>query len=246
MRLETRVDAPSDLAAEDRNQLFDLMVRHYAGVGRAPFERDLAEKTWVIRLLDPATGDVCGFSTQMVLEAQLAGRPVRALFSGDTIVDRRCWGSTALPIAWGRLAVSLVEREPQVDWYWMLICKGFRTYRFLPVFFREFFPRHDAPWPRALRDIRDQLAKQKFGAAFDATAGIVQAERETYTVPLNDDGNAVRRDDRHIAFFLDQNPGHVRGDELCCLAPLSRENFTAAGRRLMATPEFQLGRHESW
>ena len=41
--------------------------------------------------------------------------------------------------------------------------------------------------------------------------------------------------DPHIAFFLDRNPGFVRGDELVCLTRIDDRNLTPAGRR-MARP----------
>jgi hypothetical protein len=39
--------------------------------------------------------------------------------------------------------------------------------------------------------------------------------------------------DPHVDFFARRNPGHPRGDELCCLAPLTRGNFTAAAWRVI-------------
>jgi hypothetical protein len=39
--------------------------------------------------------------------------------------------------------------------------------------------------------------------------------------------------DPHVCFFLARNPGHASGDELCCLAPLTRANFTPAAYRVI-------------
>jgi hypothetical protein len=39
-----------------------------------------------------------------------------------------------------------------------------------------------------------------------------------------------------VRFFIERNPGHARGDELCCLAPLTRENFTRAAYRTIGPP----------
>ena len=36
-----------------------------------------------------------------------------------------------------------------------------------------------------------------------------------------------------VRFFGGRNPGHARGDELCCLAPLTRTNFTEAAFRVI-------------
>src|SRR5436309_2239183 len=130
-----------------RDAMFALMERHYENVHRARFDADLDEKDWVILLRDRGTGEIGGFSTQMLLDADVDGRPIKALFSGDTIVDRDRWGDSALSHVWGRLALALIDRAGETELYWFLISKGFRTYRFLPVFFHEFYPRHDRPTP---------------------------------------------------------------------------------------------------
>jgi hypothetical protein len=44
---------------------------------------------------------------------------------------------------------------------------------------------------------------------------------------------AARLKDPAVALFASLNPGHVAGDELCCLTVLSAENLTRAGRRLL-------------
>ena len=38
-----------------------------------------------------------------------------------------------------------------------------------------------------------------------------------------------------IEFFVRSNPGHAQGDELVCVAPISRSNLTRAGHRLLET-----------
>jgi hypothetical protein len=43
----------------------------------------------------------------------------------------------------------------------------------------------------------------------------------------------ARLRDPFVRFFHERNPGHVRGEELCCLAPLTRENFTPAAYRVI-------------
>ena len=123
------------------------MDRHYEHVRRPAFDADLDEKQWVILLSDPATDEIRGFSTQVVLHTEAEGRPIRALFSGDTIVDRAHWGDPTLAHVWGRLALSLIDAAAEEEFYWFLISKGYKTYRFLPLFFREFYPRHDAATP---------------------------------------------------------------------------------------------------
>ncbi len=47
--------------------------------------------------------------------------------------------------------------------------------------------------------------------------------------------------DPHVSFFVRRNPGHARGDELCCLAPLTRANFTPAAYRVIGPEPAPLG-----
>ncbi len=208
--------------------MLQLMEQHYEDVGPAAFEADLAEKQWVIQVRD-GSGELCGFSTQMLLDAVVAGRTVKALFSGDTIIDRRHWGDRALTHAGGQLAMSLLDKWIDAELYWFLISQGFRTYRFLPVFFRDFYPRYDVPTPGAIRRVIDALAIKKFGTQYDSSAGVIR----TPTYRLREGLAAERSRDPHVNFFIERNPGHAQGDELCCIARLSRDNFTEAAYRVL-------------
>jgi hypothetical protein len=242
MKLSARLIATAEVTAAQRGEMFALMDRHYAGVRRGVFEADLDEKRWVILVNDPDGGPLCGFSTQTLLEVEVRGRPVTALFSGDTIIDRDRWGDQALAHVWGRLALSLIDSLPDRELYWFLISKGYKTYRFLPVFFHEFYPRHDVPTPSEAAAILGALGQARFPDEHDAAAGVVRAGPWQYHLR---DGLAPvtveRLHDPHVRFFQERNPGHVRGDELCCLAPLTRGNFTRAAYRVIGPEPAAVG-----
>ena len=79
----------------------------------------------------------------------------------------------------------------------------------------------------------DELAAQRFGGEYCPELGI--ARFAVGATPLRDgvaDVNAERLRDPHIAFFVERNPGWVRGDELVCLTRVHPDNFTGAGRRM--------------
>lgn len=202
-----------ELTGHEQGGMFDLMQEYFAGVTADLFARDLAEKNWVILLEDD--GQIRGFSTLLVRDG--------VVHSGDTIVHRDAWGSNALARTW---LEAIRELRPQ---YWLLITSGFRTYRFLPVFWKEFWPRHDATERPALLET---LARERFGDRY--AGGIVRFE---YPQVLRNGLKEVppsRLTNPHVNFFLRANPGHACGDELACLCPLAAENQTAAGRRLVA------------
>lgn len=234
MKLKALIIPAARLTPSRRDEMFELMVRHYENVYRTTFLADLAEKQWSILLVDPATDRLCGFSTQMLLETEVDGAPVRALFSGDTIVAREHWGDPALAGAFGRLSLSLMDRYAGADLYWFLISKGYKTYRFLPLFFREFYPRYDIPTPQWIEQLIDALAWQKFPRSYDAAAGLVRADGiKDRLRPGVADLTTERLRDPHVRFFAQRNPGHGCGEELCCLAPLTRDNFTRAAWRVI-------------
>jgi hypothetical protein len=234
MKLSGRLVTIAQLSATERDAMFALMDRHYVNVRRPIFDADLDEKQWVIEVCDGVSGGLCGFSTQRLLDVQVEGRAVKALFSGDTIIDREHWGDQALVHIWGRLALSLIDGHPGTELYWFLISQGYKTYRFLPIFFHEFYPRHDVATPSWAAPVIAALARSRFGEAYDADTGVIRTSDAQYRLRAGiADITAERLGDPHIRFFQARNPGHACGDELCCLAPLTRANFTRAAYRVI-------------
>jgi hypothetical protein len=210
--------------------MFHLLAQHFDGVTPAQFTRDLAEKNWVI--LIRRSGHLVGFTTLLIYETSFVGEPVSVVYSGDTIVAPEAWGSSALARGWITAVNQLRERYRRGKYYWLLLTSGFRTYRFLPVFWREFFPRINAVTPTHIQRLRDHLAIERFGAQYDATCGIVRFHQPQRLQGGLKNVPVERTIDPHVAFFLARNPGHARGDELACLTELCAENLTAAGRRM--------------
>ncbi len=224
------------LQAETRQQMYNLLARYYTNVTHPQFEHDLAEKEWIALLTDQA-GAVQGFSTLMRLRVVVDEQMVLAFFSGDTIINRPYWGETTLPRTLARHAFALAAEEHRASdmpVYWFLISSGYKTYRYLAVFFREFYPTYQHSTPPAIRRIIDTLAELKYGADYDAQRGVVYPPSAT---PLRSgiaDITPHRLKNPHIAFFVAANPGHIHGEELACLTALSPDNLTPAGRRLLA------------
>lgn len=229
-----RIVLNRDVTSLMRRDMFSLMTQYYDDVGREEFERDLSEKLWILELTDSQTGRLCGFSTQMLFPAAVGERTVFALFSGDTIVDEPYRRRNPLAGLWGRLALGLMERFPPGDLYWFLISKGYKTYRFLPLFFREFHPRFDKPTPRELSDATAAFARWKCGESYNDERGVVVAKPGSCRLSANTAAiTPTRLRDPHVRFFCKQNPGHAAGDELCCLAPLTPDNFTPAAWKVI-------------
>lgn len=116
----------------------------------------------------------------------------------------------------------------------MLFTSGFRTYRFLPLFWRDFYPQYDLPTPETWQRILDELAAKKIGSQYNRLTGVVRFPRPQRLASILAGIPAGRLDDPHVAFFAIRNPMHAAGDELVCLCELTPQNLTAAGRRMAA------------
>jgi hypothetical protein len=220
------------LSTAHRDEMHALLAQHFCGVTREQFDHDLEEKNWVVEIR--RDDRLLGFSTLLVEQAEFDGIPLTAIYSGDTIMAPETWGSPALARTWIAAVNHLRAAFPDQACYWLLLTSGFRTYRFLSVFWREFFPRYDLITPSHSARLLDHLAKKRYGPSFDPVSGIVRFPRpqklrgELATVPPG------RVNDPHIACFLARNPGHAAGDELVCLAEICARNLTPAGRRMLA------------
>lgn len=229
---ETLYMPRAELNVRQENGMFELLSRHFAGVTPVQFQRDLAEKNWVVLL--ERDSRLVGFSTILAYETSFEGEAVSVIYSGDTVVAPEAWNSPALSRAWIACVRELRQSYPRGKYYWLLLTSGFRTYRFLPVFWREFYPRFDALIPPDRKSLLDFLAKERFGPEYDLENGIVRFCRPQQ---LRDRVNLIpaKVSDPHISFFLKKNPGYVSGDELASLTELSDENLSPAGRRMIRT-----------
>lgn len=222
----------ASLRESERGAMRDLLARHFESVDDEVFERDLSAKDRVV-LVEKPDGELVGFSTFAYHAAEVGGRRAWIVYSGDTIVDPSVWNEGRLARAWIRSMLAIHSPNSDEPLYWLLIVSGYRTYRFLPVFFREFWPRHDRTTPREARTAIETLARSRFDGGYDPERGIVRLPRPSVLreglrgIPIH------RRRNPHVAFFSRSNPDHERGDELVCLTEVCPHNLTRAGRRVL-------------
>jgi hypothetical protein len=235
--MKARLVATQNLHPYERDSMYELLQTHFEGTQPEVFAADLAQKNWVVLLEDEQI--LKGFSTLLLYKTQFNGKIITIIYSGDTIVDPSAWTSSVLPRAWISAVQYLRQRYASGPLYWLLISSGYRTYRFLPTFWQQFYPRYDLPTPPTLAALIDFLCWNQFQHHYDEAAGVIrlsqpQALREGLRqIPVE------RLSDPHVAFFLQRNPGYVQGDELVCLTEITEANLTAAGRR-MWNAEFRL------
>lgn len=211
-----------DVSAVDADTLdraWQLFDECYAHAQRDRFERDFADKQSVILLSDRCNA-LRGFST---FEFSAHGQSL-VLFSGDTVIQPAFWGQPALPRAFARLLVTHKMEKPERPLYWFLISKGFRTYRMFARSFARATPtrRQDH---QDLLQLLHAVASERFGSEYDPAVGLIRyREQHEYVRESLAAVPSTRADDPDVAYFLERNPGHIRGDELACLAEVRLED----------------------
>ncbi len=226
MPLTSTIVAVSKVPDRQKEAMFALHRRYFCKLTHETFLRDMNEKDWVIVLRDADA--VVGFSTLQIIRITVDGTERVFLFSGDTIVDSAHRQRSTLAGSFGHVMLRLMAECRARPVYWFLISKGYRTYRFLPLYFNRFYPACTWETPAGHARLLRAAAREKFGEAFDDTAGLVrrgdQGDRlrpEMCRIP------AGRRKDPHVRFFLDKNPNFHMGDELACIADVREDNLNA-------------------
>lgn len=230
--MKGRLVACSCLSGQEKESMFGLFRGFFVDASAAIFEADLAEKDWVV-LVESSSSIIRGFTTFSISATRFQKGPIRVLYSGDTVVHPDARGSGALIRTWLAAVDGLARKHPSVPLYWLLIVSGYRTYRYLPVFWKEYYPRFDKPLLSESRALRDALAQKRFGSRFDPQTGIARLLVPQVLRAGLADVPPGRQRDPHVAYFCRQNPGYQAGDELVCLTELNSSNLTPAGWRML-------------
>ncbi len=222
-----------DLSNREKSAMYALFESYYSAVTFEQFHSDLNTKHYCI-LLKSVDEKIQGFTTLEVIpfcdnsdanEVDSAVTGV-ALYSGDTILHHDYWGDQTLPWAWCKLAGKLKAQAPETPLYWFLIVKGHKTYRYLPIFTRRFYPNHKVSTPTEMQIRIDLLARKKFGDAYKPESGIIQFDKSKGH--LNDALTEIPSHlikNPHVSFFLEKNKHYDNGDELVCITELCESNM---------------------
>lgn len=229
--LYSEVTQPAKLSASSRENMFRIMDCYYQNMKRGKFESDLDEKTYVI-LLKNSEETIVGFTTLLLWDINVDGVVIKGLYSGDTIVHKTYWGQTQLQAALGKLMLQICREHPDTPVYWLLSSKGYKTYCLLPLYFLHFYPAYCQETPCFEKKVIDAYGTLKFGNDYNPATGVAvnRGERDYLRAGVAEvTENKVAN--RHIEFFLRQNPGFSNGDELICIARVAKDNVRPVVRR---------------
>jgi hypothetical protein len=222
-RLHAETVGLERLNQADRERMYQLMCRYYDDVARAQFFHDLSKKHAVIVLRDDESWQIQGFSTLVKLKKRIGGRNVRAIFSGDTIVEKRFWGQTALAKEFLRYLWVEKLRRPFAPLYWLLISKGYKAYLLMANNFGEHYPRFERPTPKSRQRILDVFCTRLYPGRYDRESGVIRFERapsrlKEGVAPI---GERLLRENPRVAHFQKLNPRWRDGEELACIARMT-------------------------
>jgi len=215
----------SDLDGASIEAMFNIFSRYFTEISKEKFLNDLYEKDCALVLLDSKKA-IQGFTTIKFIEIEIAGKRIRAIFSGNTILEKEYWGKSDIARSWMEYMLAEKEKDPEIPLYWFLICSGYKTYKMLANYANNFYPRWDCETPANIKEIIDHLAQKRFGSDYDPVSGIIKFSntgerlRGEYSVIA-----PILLIDPHIEFFARLNPGHNLGHELACLAEVKLENL---------------------
>lgn len=221
------------LTSAQRDRMFQIFTSYFDGADRSAFDNDLDEKNWAVVLVDPDLDELFGFSTLRLIEDVVDGVPIRAFFSGDTIIDLSYRACMALEKTWMRFTFTHALSNPHYKYYWFLIVNSYRSFRYLPVYAKNYYPNPDQRIPEFERNVLDQLAVKRYGDEYDPQMGVIRLKNWCKLRPgVGDIGEKELRDAR-IAFFAQCNPEWMHGTELACLTELSLQNVNPVGMRIL-------------
>ena len=171
-RLKAVIVPAALLTPDDQAIMFELMREYYQAITAREFLADLSRKDSVVLLKD-AAGAIRGFSTVAAFRVNLDGQPFCAVFSGDTVIDRRYWGERALGKAFLRRLFAEKIKSPFEPLYWLLISKGYKTYLMMANNFAEHYPRFEKPTPSRAKSILDSCYSTLYPETYDSSRGVI-------------------------------------------------------------------------
>ena len=218
--LNGQVKPISDCSQQEIEKMFSLMAEFYDNVDKQVFLKDFFNKDYCLTLYHETDGLV-GFTTQKLLDVDINGKTVHGMFSGDTIIHKDYWGSTELFRVWAQFWFEFAEQYD--EFYWFLICKGYKTYRIMPLFWNEFYPSYKVETPPYEQSIIDAYAQLLYPGEYNRITGVIEykSTKDKLKAGIADVGEHELKN-KDIAYFCMKNPNHANGDDLACLAKIDK------------------------
>ncbi|MGM0579956.1 MAG: hypothetical protein ACQETL_04715 [Bacteroidota bacterium] len=223
-----------DINFSSRKRMFELMFSCYNKITEDTFNTDLNKKQYV-GLIKDQDNMVQGFTTFAINPNSTNESNYNVLFSGDTIIAPEYWGTQVMKYGWCKAVGSIIASDATKPWYWYLLSKGHRTYMFLPLFFKDYFPSIEpSESDDQLKKIASDISLKLYGDCWKEEEGVIrfkesQGELKEELIQAS----YQKKGSKFVQFFLKKNPAFYKGEELVCIAHLHPENFLRSAKDLI-------------
>jgi len=223
MKLKGCVVKIENLTDRDISEMYELMAKFYDNIEKKVFLEDLYDKGYCAVLRD-SEGLIRGFSTQKVVNFLVDGKEIHGIFSGDTIIHKSYWGSIEI----FRVLIDFfldIGAKYEI-FYWLLVVKGYKTYKILPTFFKEFYPNRLRDTPPKMQKIMDNFGETFYPDEYNKKSGVLEYGK--IKDRLKDgvaDITEKRLEDKDVQFFCEKNPNYLKGNDMVCITKLSKNNL---------------------
>lgn len=219
LKATSYIKAIKKLSKEDIKTMFGVFSKYYEKTTLEKFTEDLLKKDDVI-IIQNQEKKIVGFSTLKSMPTVVEGKTVYGIFSGDTILERDYWGTSALGKSFIKYLLFKKLARPYREIYWFLISKGYKTYLLMANNFLEYYPRFDKETPVRSKKIMDSYATELYGENYEPELGLIKFHGITdhlagHVAPITE---KMREENSKINFFSEANPEWKKGNELVCVA----------------------------
>lgn len=220
--LKARYLPLSKVSVPVMRRMYEIYSGYYENISLDIFCRDMVEKSGVILVEEKPTKRVVGFSTLKTLDMNVAGRRVKGVFSGDTIIEEKYWGSRALQVTFFLRMIREKLRHPFRPLFWLLISKGYKTYLLMANNFHNYYP-HPEGKSDQLAPLVNSYCERLFADYYCEDKKLLDFG-DGYTHLKSDVANItaeMRQANEKIQFFETCNPTWNRGTELPCIGEIN-------------------------
>lgn len=220
--LKARYLPLSKVSVPVMRRMYEIYSGYYENISLDIFCRDMVEKSGVILVEEKPTKRVVGFSTLKTLDMNVDGRRVKGVFSGDTIMEEKYWGSRALQVTFFLRMIREKLRHPFRPLFWLLISKGYKTYLLMANNFHTYYP-HPEGRNADLAPLVDSYCERLFSDYYceenkllDFGEGYTHLKSNVAKITAE-----MRQKNEKIHFFETRNPTWNRGTELPCIGEIN-------------------------
>jgi hypothetical protein len=222
------------ISIQQVKEMHNLFIKYYHNADFATFIDDLSQKDGLVLISEDKSKKIVGFSTLMMMRFQLDGREVKGLFSGDTIIDRKYWGTNKAMICFVKILLKEKLKDPTTPLFWLLISKGYKTYLLLANNFPKHYPHYQNKFS-GLSSVVEQYCQHLYPSYYDAEQQILNfggdyQKLRGEVAEITDD---MKLSVPKINFFEEKNPQWREGTELPCIGEVNVSMLTFFAQKVL-------------